>query len=183
MTTRRGTHLFGAEVDALGIASALNVEDTRVGPHVLVVTDEETVRVGTEGGLAGTAETEEECDIALGTVGGLGLVGRRVEGELTELDGLEVVHDGEDSLFHLARVLCAENDHLHALKVDLDRGGRGHTGGEAVGGELARVVDDEIWLAKVGEFFGGRADEHVVLPLSILEPIGEWGRRTMKRAW
>lgn len=41
--------LLGGEVDALGVAAALDVEDTSVGPDVLVVTNEETVRVSGEG--------------------------------------------------------------------------------------------------------------------------------------
>jgi hypothetical protein len=130
---------------------------------VLVITDEDPVRVGREGGLARSGKTEEECHVVLLAHR---LVGGRVQRELPKLDGLEVVHDREDSLLHLAGVLGTKDDHLHALKVDFDRGGRGHAGREAVGGELAGVVDDEVGLAKVGEFFGGRADEHVVLPRS-----------------
>ena len=71
-------------------------------------------------------------------------------------------HYGEHALLHLAGVLGAEDDHLHALEVDLDRGGGGHSGRETVGGELAGVVDDKVGLAKVGEFFLSRTDEHVV---------------------
>ena len=72
-------------------------------------------------------------------------------------------HDGEDALLHLAGVLCAEDDHLHALEVDLDAGRRAHALREAVGGELAGVVDDEVGLAKVCELLFGGSDKHVVL--------------------
>lgn len=72
-------------------------------------------------------------------------------------------HDREDTLLHLTRVLRAEDDHLHALEVDLDGGRAAHALGEAVGGELASVVDDEVGLAEVLELFLRRADEHVVL--------------------
>ena len=72
-------------------------------------------------------------------------------------------HDREDTLLHLTRVLRAEDDHLHALEVDLDGGRAAHALGEAVGGELTGVVDDEVGLAKVLELFLRRADEHVVL--------------------
>lgn len=44
--------LFGRESDALGIAATLNVEDTTVGPAVLIVTDESTLGVGGESGLS-----------------------------------------------------------------------------------------------------------------------------------
>jgi hypothetical protein len=47
--------LFGCgEVDGLGVASALDVEDTSVRPDMLVVTDEQTAWVGTEGRLSGS---------------------------------------------------------------------------------------------------------------------------------
>ena len=76
-------------------------------------------------------------------------------------------HNGEDTLLHLAGVLGAEDDHLHALEVDLDGGSRAHALGEAVGGELAGIVDDEVGLAEVLKLFFRRSDEHVVLPIPI----------------
>ena len=78
-------------------------------------------------------------------------------------EGGRTYHDGEDALLHLARVLGAKNDHLHAIEVDLDGGGRGHALREAVRRELARVVNDEVGLAEVLELLFRRADEHVVL--------------------
>jgi hypothetical protein len=54
---------------------------------MLVITDEEAVGIGREGGLAGAGKTKEESDIILL----LADIGRRVEGKLTELDGLEIV--------------------------------------------------------------------------------------------
>lgn len=38
--------LLCGEVNALGVASTFDVEDTSVGPDVLIVTNEETVRIG-----------------------------------------------------------------------------------------------------------------------------------------
>ena len=58
---------------------------------MLVVADELPSGVGGEGGLARTGETEEEGDIAL-----LADVCGRVEGELPELNRLEVVLYAED---------------------------------------------------------------------------------------
>lgn len=40
-----------AQANALGVASSFNVEDTSVGPDVLVVTDESSLRVGGEGAV------------------------------------------------------------------------------------------------------------------------------------
>jgi hypothetical protein len=57
--------LRGGEVDALGITTALNVEDTSVGPDVLVITDEKAPRVSTERCLARSRQAKEECHITL----------------------------------------------------------------------------------------------------------------------
>ena len=79
--------LLRGQVDALGVAAALNVEDTSVRPDVFVVTNKQAAWVRREGGLAGTGETEEESDIAVLFTDVCG----RVERKLTELDGLKVV--------------------------------------------------------------------------------------------
>ena len=72
-------------------------------------------------------------------------------------------HDRKDTLLHLSGIFRTENDHFHALKVDLDGGRAAHALGEAVGRELAGVVNDKVRLAKVGEFFFRWTDQHVVL--------------------
>ena len=79
--------LFCREVNALGITSALNVKDTSVRPDMFVVTNEKTVRISGECGLAGTGKTEKESNIALLNAD----IGRGVERELTEFDGLKVM--------------------------------------------------------------------------------------------
>ena len=79
--------LLRREVDALGVTSALDVEDTSVRPDMFVVTDEKTVRVSGECGLASTGETEKESNVTLLNAD----IGRRVERELTKFDGLKVV--------------------------------------------------------------------------------------------
>jgi hypothetical protein len=109
--------LFSGEVDALGIAPALDVEDASIRPYVLVVANQLSSGVGREGRLPRTRETEEEGDIALLLVD----IGRGVKRKLTEFDGHEVVHNREDTLLHLSGVLGTEDNHLHALEVDLDR--------------------------------------------------------------
>ena len=85
-----------------------------------------------------------------------------MKGELTELDGLQVVHDRKDALFHLTGVLCAKNDHLHTLKVDFYRSGGAHALGETIGRELSSIVDDKIGFAEFLELLLGGTDEHVV---------------------
>jgi len=85
--------LLGGEANGLGVAAALDVEDTCVGPAVLVVTDERTLRVGRQSGLASARETEEHGDITV-----LALVSGGVESEDVVLDGRFVEEDCEDSL-------------------------------------------------------------------------------------
>jgi len=55
-----------------------------------------------------------------------------------------------------------EDNHLHALKVDLHTCRGGHTRSEAIRGELTRIVNNEVWVSKVGKFVRGWSDEHVV---------------------
>jgi hypothetical protein len=40
------------EIDSLGVATTLNIEDSRVGPAVLVVPDQKALWICREGGLA-----------------------------------------------------------------------------------------------------------------------------------
>jgi len=147
--------LLGGETNGLGVAAALNVEDTAVGPDVLVVTDQGTVGVSREGGLASAGKTEEEGDIAI-----LALVGRGVEGEDVVLDGALVEHDSEDTLLHLTGILGTEDDHLLLGEVDSNGGTGGHTLSVAVGGERASVVDGVVGV-EVLQLLTGRADKHV----------------------
>jgi hypothetical protein len=85
--------LLSGEANALGVAAALNVEDTSVTPAVLVVTDQGTLGVGREGCLASAGETEEDGHVSV-----LTLVGGRVKGKDIVLDGHLVVENSENSL-------------------------------------------------------------------------------------
>ena len=57
--------LLCGKVDALGIATTLDVEYTSVRPDMLVITDEETIWVGRQGGLSGSRKAEKEGYITL----------------------------------------------------------------------------------------------------------------------
>ena len=85
--------LLCGETNGLSVATTLDVEDTCVRPAVLVVTDERTLGVSRQGGLAGTGQTEEDGNIAV-----LALVGGRVKGEDVVLDGHFVEENCEDTL-------------------------------------------------------------------------------------
>jgi len=119
--------LLSRQADALGVTSSLNVEDTSIGPAVLIITDQSTVGIGGEGRLASARETEEQSNIAI-----LALVGRRVESKYVVLDRHLVEENGEDALLHLACVLGTKDNHLLLGKVDSHGGGRSHTGGKPV---------------------------------------------------
>jgi len=54
------------QVDNLCVAAALEVEYTVVVPAVLVIADEETLRVGRKGGLTGSGQTEEDSGVLTG---------------------------------------------------------------------------------------------------------------------
>ena len=49
------------------------------------------------------------------------------------------MHSGEDTLLHLAGILGTEDNHFHALEVDLHGCCGGHALGEAVGRELTSI--------------------------------------------
>lgn len=57
--------LCGGKVDALRVTATLDVKDTRIRPNVLVITDEQTPRIGTERRLSSSRQAEEECDVTL----------------------------------------------------------------------------------------------------------------------
>jgi len=76
--------LLGREVDTLGVAAPLDVENTCVRPDVLVIADEEAIRVSRERCLSCARKTEEKSDVIVI----LADIGRGMEGELTELDRL-----------------------------------------------------------------------------------------------
>lgn len=147
--------LLGGETNALGVASTLDVEDTGVGPAVLVVTDQSTLGVGGQSGLAGSRQTEENSDIAV-----LALVGGRVQSQDVVLHGHLVEEDGEDTLLHLTGILGTQDDHLLLGEVDGNRRGRGHTLGETVGREGTGVVDHVVGV-EVLQLLRRRTDEHV----------------------
>lgn len=149
--------LLGGKPNALGVAPTFDVEHTVVGPAVLVVADELAVRVCGKRGFARAAEPKEQRHVVAVDA----LVGGRVQGENVVVDGHQVEHHGENALLHLARVLGAQDHHLHLLEVDLDRGLGGHALRVGVGRELAGVPDGELGLAKVAELFFRGPDQHV----------------------
>ncbi len=144
------------EVDHLGVAAALQVEDAFVVPAVLVVADQQAFGVGAQRGLACAGETEENGRILAVHIG----VGRAVH-RRNSLKRKEIVHHGEEALLHLAAVPGVQDDLLLAGDVE----GHGGVGTEAqflvvVNLGLGGAVDRKI--GRLVQFcLRGRTDEHV----------------------
>ena len=144
------------QVDDLSVAAALEVEDAVVVPAVLVIADEQTLRVGGQGGLAGAGQTEEDGSVLALLVG----VGRAVHGS-DALQRQEVVHHGEHALLHLAAVPGVDDDLLLAGDVEQ----HSSLGVQAqllvvLDLSLGSVVDNEIRL-EVLPLLSGGLDEHI----------------------
>ena len=146
---------LGAEVDALGVAAALEVEHGIVRPAVLVIADEHAVGVGGQGGLAGTGQAEEHGAVAV-----LADVGGAVHGEHALL-GQHIVHNGEHGLLDLAGIPGAADHHLVRLVVHQD-------GGLAAGAVDLRDAleagsgDDGVVLVEVLQLLGGGTAQQLV---------------------
>src|SRR5438445_12320515 len=95
-----GLVLFG-ELDAFGVASALEVEDAVGAPAVFVVADEIAGRIGGERGFSGSGKSEEQGAHAI-----VADIGRAVHREHMALRQQEI-HDAENRLLHLAGIGCA----------------------------------------------------------------------------
>jgi len=62
--------LFSGEIDGLSVASTFDVEDTIVGPAVLIITEKFSLGISRKGGLTSSRETEEKSDISISTFSG-----------------------------------------------------------------------------------------------------------------
>ena len=107
---------FLGETDDLGVAAALEIEDSVVTPAVLVVAYQRSVRVGRETGLARPGKPEEQGHIAL-----VPHVCRTVHGEHF-VKREQIVEDGEYGFLDLPTVArAADEDRLFA-EVNDDEG-------------------------------------------------------------
>ena len=108
--------VVAAQVDALGVAAALEVEHGALAPAVLVVADQQPIRVCRKRCLAGARQAEEQGHIAIGP--GVGGAVHRQHAMGRE----QVVLHAEHRLFHLAGVTQARKQHAATREVDHHRG-------------------------------------------------------------
>ena len=102
------------EVDDLGVAAVLEVEDAIVAPAVLVVADQSALRIRRQRCLARSRQAEEERGIAI-----LADVCRAVHGH-DALQRQQVVENREDGLLDLAGVGRVADQADAALEADDD---------------------------------------------------------------
>ena len=147
---------LGVEVDDLRVAAALIVEDALIIPAVLVVTNQEALRVRRERRLARAGKAEEQRRILAVHI----RICRAVHGG----DALQreiVVHHREHTLFHLAAIPRIDDDLLTAREVEHDRRlGVQAEIAEMHDARLRRIVDHEIGL-EVLELLCRRTNEHI----------------------
>mmetsp|Transcript_74233 Transcript_74233/g.174227 ORF Transcript_74233/g.174227 Transcript_74233/m.174227 type:complete len:206 (+) Transcript_74233:705-1322(+) len=107
--------LLPREVDALGVAAALDVEDTLGRPDMLIVSNEFPGRVRAECRLPSATQPEEERDVSLRAHIARGVQWQcpLCRAQVPFWSQRHVVHHHrEDSLLHLPRVLRAKDHHL-----------------------------------------------------------------------
>src|SRR5690554_805714 len=143
--------VFLGQVDALGVAATLDVEDGAHAPAVLVVADQVAAFVGRQGGLAGAGQAEEQCGIAV-----FADVGGTVHGQYILLGQQEVLH-GEHGLFHFAGVTHAGNQDFFGGEVD--HYGAVGVGAVTLGHALEKRRVDDLPLGLAGRVVLFRGDE------------------------
>ena len=156
----------GREPDHLRVAAALDVEDARVAPAVLVVSDQEPLRVGREGRLARAGEPEEDRHLP---------VLAEVRGAVHRKDAFErkaVVHHGEDRLLDLAGVEGAPDQDLAPARMEHDEGAAARPVLDRVGLDRRRVQDECLRL-ELGEILRGRLDEERLGEERVVRVVGD----------
>ncbi|KPB78379.1 Uncharacterized protein AC505_5224 [Pseudomonas syringae pv. maculicola] len=117
------------QVDALGVATAFDVEHHAHAPAVFVVTDQVTAFISGQGGLAGAGQAEEQGYITL-----FAHVGSAVHRQYVYGRQQEVLHR-EHGFLHFAGITHACDQHLAGGEVDDD-------GAVGVGAITLRVADE-----------------------------------------
>lgn len=94
--------LFRRQVSAFGVTTTFNIENTGVGPDMLIIANQKTIGIGRQGRFSSAGKTEEKSGVIFLHAD----IGGRMKRKLAELDGLQVVlqretilrySDGKDS--------------------------------------------------------------------------------------
>ncbi len=147
---------FLAELDALGVAAAFEVEDAVRAPAVLVVADEDAVRIGRQCRLAGARQAEEQRALALvadigRTVHRHDVLGRQIE-----------VERGEHRLLHFARIGRAADQNDLTGEVDRHHGVGAFAAAVTLGVRFERrQVDDGHLRHELGDVLALRTDQEL----------------------
>ena len=128
------------QVDDLGVAATLEIEDAPGAPAVLVVADQRARGVGRQGRLAGAGEAEKDRRVALRSDIGRAMHRQHVAGRQHE------IQIAEDRFLDFAGIAGAADQHQTRREIDEDEG----LGADAVefrnGAEIGRVQDRESRL-------------------------------------
>ncbi len=124
---------------------------------MLVVADKQALRIGGEGGFAGSAEAKEDRRVLPVHVGVRGAV----HGSHA-LQRKEVVHHGEHALLHLSAIPCVQDHLLFGGDVEGDAGLAIEAKLLVVGDfGFGGVIDNEIGFEGL-QFVFAWADEHIL---------------------
>ena len=84
--------------------------------------------------------------------------------------GHQVVHDGEDALFHFAGILSPQDDDFTGFEVEAHVRVRGNILDAGIGRNASGVEDDKIGLAERSQFVRAGPDKHVVHEQRVIGP-------------
>ena len=133
------------QLDAFGVAAALEVEDAVRAPAVLVIADQRAVRIGRERGLAGAGQAEEQRTVAVRAD-----IGRAMHRHDVFRRQIEIER-GEHRLLHLAGIGTAADQYDLAGEIDRHHGVGAFAPAMPLGiGLERRHVDD----GELGDEFG-----------------------------
>ena len=150
--------LFFFQVDALRVASPLNIEHTVVGPAVFVIPDQLPRRVGRQGRLSGSGQSEEHRRLP-----GLRIhIGRAVHRQHIVFHRQHVIHDRKYGFLNLSRIAGSGNDDEMGLVIDDNRRFRMNAVLLRIAFEPRHRQDGEIRLAVFLQLFLRRTNQQVV---------------------
>ena len=135
---------LGRQVDHLGIAAALEIEDRLVRPAMLVIADQGAAGIRRQRRLAGAAQAEEDGRVAVRAD-----IGRTMHRH-DALGRQQIVEDAEHRLLHFAGIAGAADQDQLLGEVDRDH----RLAAAAMAGRIGdegRQVDDGIFGREVGQ--------------------------------